>query len=893
MLNRARLWVRSALLRRRFEREMQAEMAGHIERATERFRLRGLRADEARAQALREFGNVPYLQEQARDARGAQWLDALFADARFAFRQFARRPGMTLVMFIVLSAGISISVLLFSYVHSYAVQPPSGVALADDLVRIRGSQSAGADGRLYRRLSEAEFHEYQQLTDHFAAVAGWTDAGVTVIAGGQGERSFEGAGSFVTPNYFRTLGVQPLLGAGLPADGSETQVAVIGHSLWTRLFGRDPEVIGSTITINGVPFTIVGVAPQRFSGVVMGGSLWLPLASRHAVLRETPNEYRAFARLRPGVDLAEASAAAGVIAARMAANDRDLDALEPSTDVVPLISANSDPMFERDVRLMSLVVGLLGLLVLAITCTNVSALLTGLATGRRHEIAIRLSLGAARKRLIRQLLTESIVLSAAAAATAIFIVWLGLRGVTKFIPVMPFELGITWPATIFTFVVALAVGILFGISPALHATRIALEGALRNSAGTVTSVRGRLQRALVVAQIACTQPLTVLLAGVLIMVFTTMTPSSRTEHGDRVVTMSLHPAVATGGAGPAARAEEKVQHGAAVRRVRDQLQQLPGVSKAIITWRFTEPLGTYVVHESERAAGARADAVQLAGEWVAPGYFDVLGIPLVRGRDFTVQEFSTTEPRGETGVIISSDLARTLWADADPIGRRMQPSEDSVADKHSFVVVGVIDDPLAAARKPGQDYRIYLPPDTAWPPSILARTAQPSTPLLPAMRKVVRDHAPGMITSLRTLAQVEEGQKRIYRMVTAGISGAGLAALFLSAIGLYAVVAFSVAQRTKEIAVRVAIGGRVGQIVRSFIRDGLNLSFLGLLIGLPISILGLHVLTSAVSDVPDVPLPAVAAVAAGGVFIIALAAAWIPARRAASVDPAITLRAES
>ena len=588
MLDRVRLWIRSVVLRRRLEREMREEMAEHLERSTERLIARGLSPEEARREALREFGNVTYHQEQARDARGAIWLDALAADVRFALRHFARTPGTTVTMFVVLAVGMSISTLLFSYVHSYAVQPPPGIALEDDLVRIRGSRSAGVDGRLYRTFSEEEFLAYRKLTDHFRAVAGWTDQAVQLDAGDDaGRRGLEARATFVTENYFSVLDVQPVLGAGLPAldsgDPSMAAVAVIGHTAWDLLFGRSPDVIGTTLAVNGVPVTVVGVTPESFDGWP-GYSmfqLWMPLSARSLLMPEPSGAFRAMGRLRPGVSPRAATAAVQVVAARTAAADEEVRALEPSTDVVPLLSANGDPMFEQDVRLMSFSVGLLGLLVLLVTCTNVSSLLTGLATARRQEMAVRLSMGAARTRLIRQLLTESAMLASVAAAAALAVVWLVLGVVNERIPAIPLEMGITWPATTFTFGVALAVGVVFGLSPALHATRLAVASALRDSAATAGAARARLQRGLVVAQVAFTQPLIVLLAAVLLLVLGQFQPQTRTEIADRVIALSVRLPVPP----PATTAPEAAQQQrVAVRQLADRLRSTPGIEAAVPRW---------------------------------------------------------------------------------------------------------------------------------------------------------------------------------------------------------------------------------------------------------------------------------------------------------------------
>jgi predicted permease len=905
MLNRARLLIRSIVLRRRLEREMQEEMASHLDRSTERLMARGLSAQEARRQAIREFGNVTYLQEEARFARGTRWLDALAGDLRFALRHFARRPGATLTMFLVLAIGMSISSLLFSYVHSYAVQPPPGLARHDALVRIRGSQAAAEGERGARGFSDQEFLEYQGLSSQFSDVAGWADAMVALDAGAGAERSgLDARVTFATENYFSVLGLRPVLGPGLPTGATgDAAVAVIGYTAWDELFGKSPDAIGSTVTVNGVAVTIVGVAPERFIGMgpIARFTLWMPLAARQMVTPGGAGGLRAVARLRPGTTAGEATAATRVIARRMSrveelptrdpetgAAIRDLDR---STEVVPLLASSGDPMFERDVRLMSLMVGFLGLMVLLVTCTNVSALLTGLATARRQEIAIRLSLGAARARLIRQLLTESALLASLAAAAALGIVWMVTRSVVRLIPHFPLEMGINWPVTLFTFGVALAVGGLFGLSPALHATRIAIASALRDSSASIAAARARLQRGLVVAQIAFTQPLIVLLAAALLLILGNYEVRTRTALADRLVQVQLRTQERISGKSPAA-VEAKRELRAKLDRIVAKLQATPGVEAAVIEGGWSGRIGGYFVHPADRVLGAPQNAVQLSGETVAEGYFAAMDVPLLRGRGFGPRDASSVEPRAdEVPVIVNGNLARRLWAGADPVGRRLQAATDTTSGARTLTVVGVVDDGLPEERRAGEGYRVYLPRDTSRISTVmLLRTASSAEPLLPTIRSVVQAEAPGTSTRVRTLASIEEEGRRDFRMFTIGVSAAGLMALLLSAIGLYGVVAFSVSQRRGEIAVRIAVGARTRQIVQRFVADGLRLSALGLLIGLPVSLIGLRAMLAADDSFRYVPLPSVTAIAAFGVILVATAAAWIPARRAAAVDPAITLR---
>ena len=908
MLTRMRLALRSVLRRRRLEREMQEEMAGHLERATERLVARGLAPDEARREALREFGPVPFLQERAREARGGRWAAEIAADLRFGRRHLARAPLTTALMFGVLAVGIGLSVLLFSAVHSIAAAPPAGIARADDLVRIRGLR--GRDGQAFRAFAEDELRAYLALRDRFAAVAGSTHQRLPLIVPGDPERRpHEAVLTFVTDGYFPLLGLHPALGPGLPTLGADggadagadggvsAHVAVISHRTWQHLFAGDPGVIGSAVTVGGTSVTIVGVAPERFRGIAMDRTpiqLWMPLAARRQ-LRPVPGAtFLAVARLRPGVTLAQATTAARVVAQRGAATDDSLRALVPSADVVPLLAMNSDVGFDHDIGWMAFLVGTLAVLVLLVTCTNVSALLMGLAAARRQEIAVRLSLGAARVRLVRQMLTESVLLAVTAGATALGLAWLVLHVAARRIASLPFELGITWPAAAFAIGVALTVGVGFGLAPALHGTRVTAAGALRDSSSSVTGGRGRLQRALVVAQIACTQPLIALLAMVLLIAIGELRPPRQTELGARLITLRLRPPVPTAAdASPAAAAAwERLR--APMRRLTERLPSVPGVEAIVTDWPGVSPLGGYVVHPDDRGAGAPQETIRLTGERAAPGYFATLGIPVLRGRDFAPAEVAPVRPRpAQTGVVIGADLARRLWGAADPVGRRLQAAGDSAPGARTLTVVGVIDDPMAEFRKPGEEVRVYLPPDTTQiARALLLRTTGDAASVLPAVRTLVHESASELLSEVQTIAEVQEQGERDRRVVTGWISAAGGTALLLSAIGLYAVVAFAVGRRTREIAVRMSVGAPEGRIVRRFVADGLRLAATGLAVGLPVALLGLGALPVLDSDVPALPVGPVAAITSIAVIATALAASWIPARRAAAVDPAVVLRAE-
>jgi len=901
MLNRVRLWIRSVVLRRRIEREMQEEMSQHLERATERLMARGLSAEVAAREARREFGNVTYLQEEGRLARGTGALDALAGDARFAFRQFARRPATTLIMLGVLAVGLCLSTLMFSIVQGFAVQPPDGVARADDLVRIRGSQQGRVSERVERKFSEDELEEYRKLTGPFAAVAGWTSATAALDAGDDAERrGLDAMATFVTADYFPVLGVRPALGAGLPVsdDPSAALVAVIGHAAWSQLLEGDPGVIGRTVAVNGIPVTVVGVAPEGFTGVDGGGDwqLWMPLAARQTVMRGAQTPFLAVARLRPGVTAEAASSAVRVVAARAAGADAALGAskpeqlpVRPSAEVVPLLAENESPTFDGEVWSMSLGVGLLGMLVLLVTCTNVSALLTGLAVARRQEIAVRLSLGADRRRILRQLLTENAVLACVAGAAALGLAALAGWAADRFLPPLPMNLEITPQAVAFTFGVALAAGLAFGLSPALHATRLALAGVLRDSSSHIAGARGRLQRALVVAQIAFTMPLVVLLVALLLSLRALYNENGPTALDDRLATLSVATYI-PGSGPPAAAAEETRRLRASVLRVAERVRDTPGVEAAVTEWAPLTGMGAYSVDPADRGAGAAPGPVEVWGKRVEAGYFATMGIPVVRGRGFRSDDLAAGPGARESAALIDAGLARTLWPGADPIGRRLRAEADGTG-AGTLVVVGVVDEPGAVPAKPDAPRKIFLPADTAGlPVSVLVRTAGRAESLAPTLRTAAHKEAPGTVLGVQTLAGMREAQRREMAPMAGGLLWAGGMALLLSAIGLYAVVAFSVSQRTGEIAVRIAVGAHARHIARRFVADGVRLSALGLALGLPVSLLGLRSLIASDDAFSVVALPVVTAIAALGVALVALAATWLPARRAASVDPAVVLR---
>jgi putative ABC transport system permease protein len=893
MLNRVRLWLRVVLLRGRLEREMQEEMSAHLALATERLLARGLSEEEASRAARREFGNVAYLQEQGRDARGTRWVESIAADLRFGLRHFSRRPYSTLTMIVLLALGIGFNTALFTLLYSFVTMPPPGITRDETLVRIRGIERSTTAGRtIGREFSYPEYREYAAQRNLFNAVAAWTASDVVIDVGRHQPNLHSAAATFVTAGYFQVLGVRPTMGAGLPVaardNGDPELVAVISHTVWERHLGKAPDVLGQTIKVNDIPVTIVGVAPARFAGARTGGShvrLWLPLNTRPLLQRASAFALSSYdsaffglvARLTPGIAAAQTMPTVQAIASRAEQQTTN----RPSggrlaTDVVTLADNYFPPSGEQPSTVGRLASLFFPLLILLIPCTNVSALLVGLALARRREIAVRLSLGAARRRIVRQLITESVLLALAAAVFALLIIWILLDTIRVRMPDL--QLVMHWPAVTFAFGLAIATGILFGVSPALHATRLAVADVLKESATSVVTARSRLHSGLVVAQIAMTQPLLLAMGALIQEIVADLQQLPASTFNSRIVQVSFNTNPRYG--------TIDGQREDLLRGLERKFAALPGVA-GVVRQQSNTDYARVTVHPSDRLPGGLAPAsIGLVIHAAAPDFFPVMGIPFLRGQVYDAQNADGN------AVVIGSDLARRLWGTADPIGRRFVDASATTGSATRFVVVGVVDEAVAGRSDPLGGQRVYAP-GIRTTGSILVRSHGPAEPLIPVLRAVANSEAPQLpITRATTLSAIEAGQRRSISRATSAAVGGGVIALLLSAIGLYAIVAFAVGQRTREIGIRTALGADHRHVVRMFFWRGLRLSFVGLVIGLSLCLVVLRVMWIVQGNDPGASMTLLAAAIAAVVVAVAAAATWIPARRAAAVDPLRVLRAE-
>jgi predicted permease len=888
----AAAWLRTVFRRGAVDREMQQEMTGHLEQAAERLMARGLTSAEARVAARREFGNIGVLQEEARDARGARWIETFLSDVRYALRHFSRMRLTAITLILVLALGIGVNAALFSILQTLTTRPAPAVSNDPSLVRVRGTTFSRTEGELRgREFSMLEVNDLASRRETFSTIAVYARQELMLDAGdGSDARAL--TGNFVSPNYFSTLGVRTVLGPGLPAvqardvPGAEL-AAVISYTLWKRL-GSDSAIIGRIVRVNDVPVRVAGVAPSGFQGAVFDSGiphLFIPLSARATILQTTPTAlanrdstlFEAFGRLAPNVSLAQATAVVAVVAAAWAPEKREPGAPEIiSGDVVRLRGLTD--VGGDDVILMALL-ATGAILILLVACTNVSALLVGAAVARRREIAIRLSLGASRLRVVRQLITETALIALAGGGLGLTLYW----WITRTIAWMYVETGIgpDFATVGFTALIALGTGIVFGLSPALHATGLDVASVLKNE-GAGTTSRSRLQRVFIVAQIVLTQPLLVGIAMVIGVTMSELGPRVENPLNSHIVKAEFS---SLGGAGT------RDQKRARVAEVMKRIAEIPGV-EAIVPQSRGFDVVDIRVHSSDRGAGRRAEeAVRMPIEGTPPGYFAFQNISMVRGRELIASDTLGTD----MALIIDTKLARDFWGAVDPIGRRVQMA--SVDGKRTGlttgIVVGVFDTTGAPLRGEG---RVYTASGARWSrDAYLVRTRGPGSALIPEIRRLARASIPDIpiySDGLATLEQLNREQRNVVMQVSGMATGGGMLALLLASIGLYGVVALAVRQRHREIGVRVALGARPGQVIATFFLSGVRLSALGVALGLPLSAVALNLIRSNFTGLLPVNLPLAGVAIAVAVIGVAALASYVPARRAARVDPLAAIRVD-
>jgi predicted permease len=899
-LRRAIYAARAILFRRRFDADLRAELHDHLDQIAERHVARGMSPADARLAARREFGNVTSLGEQARDASGASWMDALVADTRFALRYFARHKATTAIIVTVITLGAVANTAILSTVQAQFLRPAPAVPNDDDQSRIFAQERATRAGAWkLRGFTGPELDALAARHEIFRDVAAWTEAEL-ILDGGDSTGARSVNGQFVTPNYFATLGVGLAAGVGLAnRDGNTPDMtAIMSHKMADQLYGSAAAAVGRRILVNSAPVFVVGVAPERFQGALRNmdePAVWIPLSARadveHVSRRWLMDDaaLSLFTRLAPGASRAQATAVARQVVIAALPDSAARVGMSRTADVLD-IEAPPPGGDTHEMLLAFTMITIVGVVILLVAWTNVSSLMVAAAVGRRHEIAVRLSLGASRPRLLRQLVTESTILALTGGALGLTLAWWWLAWQSK---TEIDGVDITPDLATVAVVLAMAVvtGVVFGLSPALHATRAGVANALRDS-GTATSGRSRLQRGFVIAQIALSQPLLVLLGTMLALMVAEYRPLAP-EMSRHVVTAAFHP-LKNGSAG---------QRAETVDSLIPRIAERPEVLAAVPEPTGFDIRGVFAPDRTIRDAAQDTVSSIVHLEGTAPGWFAAVDVPILLGRDVSWADTTAAD----YPVVISSDFARALWGDANPVGRTLTSpalrglDQDSIA----LTVVGVYD---AAPTLPMMSWsggqvrgsasaaatRVFTARGKHWRHDrVLVRTRGPAAPFMPELRKLIRLRAPAIPMSMLTFAQENDRRYADMLQSAALAGGAGLLALLLASLGLYGVVSLAIRQRTREIGIRIAVGAAPMRVARMFLASGVRASLFALALGLPLSVVALKIgLAQGVVIAPQVNPYVIGTAIALLLIAVASLASWVPARRAARVDPATTLRVE-
>jgi putative ABC transport system permease protein len=803
-------------------------------------------------------------------------VDGLIQDLRYALRTLLKSPGFTLVAVLTLALGIGANTAIFSVLYGVLVRPlpyPEPQQLVGLSQVYRGS-------RYDRPIDYREFEFLRSHSTVFQAVAVSTGLGFNVFTGQEADRA---RGMRVSADFFRVLGVSPLLGRTFSADEDQVggpQVAILSYGYWQRRFGGNQAIVGRAVTLDGAPYTVVGVMPAGFQ-TQPEADVWSTVAQVSRTVGSGSN-LSLIGRLKPGLSFARAQAEFAPTAAGVHELMKGRLPPELRIELYP-----HRKLIVADVKTpLQMLLGAVGF-VLLIACANVAGLLLGRAAGRGRELAMRVALGASRARLVRQLLTESVVLSIAGGTAALLLARWGLELLLNLVPgdLKAADIRLDWWAVAFTFAVALATGVAFGLLPALSASRPDVHEGLKEGSGrtTATAGSGRLRDALAVGEVALSLVLLVG-AGLLIR---TVGNLLRTDPGfdPRPVLSAEIWLNGTGYDSTTAIADF-------YRRLTSQVELLPGVRSAAVV-EAGLPLdrgGNQYVMIEGRAEGASVDY-----RAITPSYFRTLAIRLEQGREFTPGDVQGAEPVA----VVNQSFARRYISGHDAVGRTVSFEGGTrpprrivgvVGDVHSYIgsppVPTVF---IPSAQTPAGYTRLF---GSWFPIHVVVRTAGDPAGLVAGLTRAIHDtdaRVPvGRVEPLEEVLSDSVSQSRLQMMLLAVFASL---ALVLAAVGIYGVMSYLVAQRSHEIGVRLALGAVPGEVLRMVLRRGLLLAGSGAAIGLAGAAGLTRLLRSWLYGVTAGD-PATFAVVTGLLLLVALAACYIPARRAARVDPVVALRAE-
>ena len=864
------LWRRDAVLH-----DIDEELRAHLEMEIEANRELGMTPDEARLSAAKSFGNVGSVRDLAYEVRGGGFMETVWQDLRYSGRMLIKHPGFTIIAVLTLGLGIGANTAIFSIVNAVLLRPfpfhaPEQLVTLGEFVP-RGS------------VSYPNFVDWRAQSTLFEAVSAVrSNESYNFTGAGEPERL---QGRLVSAGFFSLLGIQPVLGRDfLPEDDhpGANPTVVLSHSFWSRRFGNDPNIVGKQITLNSQGYTVVGVAPEHFQyGLDADVSIPIGLSAERFKSRGSDPGIAVVARLKPNVSQQQAQAETEMVYTRM-------EQQYPATNTGRrghLLSLHET--FVGDVRRPLLI--LLGAvaLVLLIACANVANLLLVRASARKREMSVRVALGASRSRIIRQLLTESLLLALIGAALGILLAHWGTSLIANQLPGgIPrlSEAGVDMRVLGFTLSVSLLTGLLFGLAPALQASHLNLTESLKEGDRGSSGGRQRLRSLFVVTEVALT--LTLLVgAGLLIQSFRRVLQVDPGFKADNLLTMQVSVNNPDGN-----------QVAAFLNQLQDNVRKLPGVRSVAISNGL--PLVTanhptfFIEGRPLPEKGKEKGAIRYT---VSNDYFQTMGIDLLKGRAFTPHDTQATP----LVVVIDEALARH-FENEDPIGKRISQSTSGTP---AYEIVGVVRhveqygldgqslqtpqfylniNQIPIDRLPGFTRRINL----------LTRTDVEPISLTSAVRgQISALNKDQPVFNVRTMEQIVDQSIAPRRFSMMLLAIFAVVALILASIGIYGMMSYSVAQRTREIGLRMTLGAQRSNVLRLVIGHGMKLALAGVVLGLIASFALTRTMTNllfGVSATDPLTFVAIALLLA----LVALIACWVPARRATKVDPIVALRYE-
>ncbi|MGH7500783.1 MAG: ABC transporter permease [Longimicrobiales bacterium] len=807
-------------------------------------------------------------------------MDALARDIRYGMRSIGRSPGFSVVVVLTLALGIGANALVFAVVDGLVLNP-FPFPEASRLVGV-GTQFPRLNGDLnfVEHMSPAEYEDIRTGSRSLERVVAWDMGNRQLTLGDATENLFSG---FWWGDALQTLGVAPIAGRGFTEEETTegARVAILSHRVWRDRFASDPALVGGAVLMNGEPYTVVGIMPP--GTLLYGMDLWLPMGVNPMVFERDRRQFQILARLAAGVSLDAANAELETIANRIEGEYGSAFEEYAGWRLQARTWTEINVSMLRPAAIV--LMGAVGF-VLLLVCANVASLLLARASGRQREMAIRSALGAGRGRVLRQLLTESVVLAALGGVAGGLLGWLGLQAVGSTLPALslsvPAELAVNGRVIGFTIVTAVMSGVVFGMAPALQAMRFEPQRTLQAESQSVASSRARLraQRVLVGIEVA----LAVLLvcgSALLVHSFLKLQRVDRGFDPKSVLTMRL---TLPWEKYTADRIEPFFTD------LRDRVAAIPGAVSVATASQY--PPGVFLRSqlEIEGESVTNAGALPVAFTTIAsPGYIETMRIPLVRGRTFSDADRSA----GPLVAVINEAAAQQFFASGDALGRRIRLAEENAP---WFEVVGIV----RSTRNRGLD----APPDpeifasslqaTGWTNQqfLLVRTAVPPRTLLPAIRSAVEAiDAQQPVYAIRTVEEAFALADAQRRVSATAITLFGMFALVLAVVGIYGVVSYAVSQRTREIGVRMALGAERGRVRGMVVRQAILPVVIGAAAGLAAAIAAGRLLTGLLFELSATD-PLTLSVAIGVILTIALVAAWVPAARASRLSPVAALRPE-